>query len=184
MIEAEQLAILERIPGFTRPSAEWLKGLAVGDRVMFTHCTAGKIERKCLALIHSANADHVYFWIEHLGEIYASRAFGFNDWFWIGPIEPEPPQQEPAESPRPFKVGDVVRVTFEGGTWPEWIESTVRAIAEETLYLAADGIVLTHPAAAKRFVITAGTRLCLDSPPAYYFDDIMMCLDCNVEVVK
>jgi hypothetical protein len=101
--EVEQLQILERIPGFTRPSAEWLAGLEVGDRFEFTHYANGKFDTKCLALVHSVCADYVYFTIAHLGDIRVSRSIGFeigcSYWIWISPIEPEPPQQEAPVDP-------------------------------------------------------------------------------------
>lgn len=111
MTEEQQLAILERVPGFSRPSAEWLAGLEVGDRFEFTHYANGKFDTKCLALIHSVCADYVYFTIGHLGDIRVSRSFGFevgcSYWLWISPIEPEQPQQG-----KKIQLGDWVASAF------------------------------------------------------------------------
>lgn len=101
--EAEQLAILERIPGFVRPSEAWLKGLAVGDRVMIYRCREGAIENFGLSIVDYVGADHAGGVAVQAKFNGANCIFGggrFFDYslshdcfFWISPIEPQVEQQ-------------------------------------------------------------------------------------------
>jgi hypothetical protein len=119
MNEQQQLAILEKIPGFVRPSAEWLRGLEVGDRVMAVFVADfNRVGRSGEYIVHNKGEKMFTLYPANGGKKQQVQVKGWHltaegrgCGYWLSPIGPHA-KHPPAEPPKPFKMGDVVRMTF------------------------------------------------------------------------
>jgi hypothetical protein len=119
MTEEQQLAILEKIPGFVRPSAEWLRGLEVGDRVMAVFVADfNRVGRSGEYIVHNKGEKMFTLYPANGGKKQQVQIKGWHltaegrgCGYWLSPIGPYA-EQQPAEPPKPFNVGDVIKLTF------------------------------------------------------------------------